>query len=461
MTSTKISSKNNTSARIKSINKPLKGEIEVIGDKSVSFRSIFFAVMLKGDSKISGINYGSDITQCINALRNLGITISKISRDTIKIIGNNANFIAPTKPLDIGSSATCLRILMSMLVTKKFKTTFIGSSSLSRRSMKRIIDILKNFGCEIIAPTNSLPITISGGIVNPFEIKLEAPSAQIQTALIMLALKSKKICKITYSAFIRDHTEKMLKAIGFDFSLKNNEDNTKTISIKEQNHLTGVNYKIYGDPSMAAYFVVAALIIPESDLIIKNIYVQKNRTGYIDILKKMGGDIELENKRIINNEEVADIKVRYSKLKGINIPAYLSPTMIDEYPILSVAASFASGSTIMNGLNELKAKESNRILSISQALGKLGIHFNIDYDSLEIIGNDNDFIKYDDVIINCFQDHRIVMSFIIFALASKGTIVMNNISYIKCTFPNFIDILKNLGADIEICNKFSLDLTNY
>jgi 3-phosphoshikimate 1-carboxyvinyltransferase len=423
--------------------KALTGEMKIIGDKSVSFRSLFFALLTNGYVKIHGLNDGDDIKKTITALQNLGVEL-EFDKEFCTIYGTNGTLQQPNAELDLGGSATSARFFMGLLSAQSFSSSIHGNETLNKRPMNRIADLLRAIGAKIDLQDNCrLPASIYPSTIKPSNINIQYPSAQIQTSLALALLLTDGESKICYSSSIRDHSEKMMQNFGFNIDLSQDLESNKILTFRgKQKIISNVEYKIFGDPSMAAYFVVAAILIPGSDLLIKDIYIQPNRTGYLEILKNMGADIEIMNRRMIHNEEVGDIRVRHSKLTAVEIPAHISPRMIDEYPIIAVAASFAKGKTVMHGLAELKAKESNRMLSISQCLGKLDIHFDLTYDSMSIIGSNS--IPYGGISINSFGDHRIVMSFAILALMAKKPITINDTSSINATFPSFFSLLHSV-----------------
>ena len=434
------------------LKKSIRGDIvKLVGDKSVSFRALLFPILFSdGYINIAHLNNGEDIKKTIIALKNLGVKIEQ-SEERIRVYAARGKLLPYDSVIEVGGSATAARILMGILSAQDFESELHGNMTLNKRSMLQIVKELEKIGANILlSEHNTLPALIKPGVIRNRDSKIKAPSAQIQTALICASLMSEGYSSVEYSRFLRDHTEKMLQSFGFEFSLKHEGQFSKIEFYGKQNIVQRLNYQIFNDPSMAAYFIVAAILVPGSDLTLRDVYVQKNRTGYIEILQQMGAKIEFSNLRIVHNEEIADIRVKHSILNGVDIPAEIAPAMIDEYPIIAVAASFAQGTTIMRGVGELKNKESNRILSIAQALGKLGVHFDIAEDYMAIIGANQKFEG--GVLINSFGDHRIVMSFAIFALMTEKPIIISDISSINATFPNFFDILSSLSENALILN---------
>jgi 3-phosphoshikimate 1-carboxyvinyltransferase len=425
-----------------SATKALTGELRVIGDKSVSFRALFFSLMTSGYVKINGLNDGNDIKKTINAFQELSVEC-EINNRFCTIYGTQAileNRFHVIPNLDLGGSATSARFMLGLLSTQNFISSIHGNESLNKRPMVRLTNLLSNIGANIDLSNNCLPAIIKPSKIKASDIKIKYPSAQVQTSMILALLNTDGESSISYSPFIRDHSVKIMQNFGFKIELTEDSESNKLLRFSGKKEVvSNLEYQIFGDPSMAAYFVVAAILVPDSDLLIKDIYIQPNRIGYLEVLKNMGADIEILNIRNIHNEEIGDIRIRHSQLEGVEIPADMAPTMIDEYPILSVAASFAKGKTIMHGLSELKTKESNRMLSISQALGKVGIHFDLTYDSITIFGTDE--VPEGGTSINSFSDHRIVMSFAIFALMTRKPVTISDISSISATFPQFFDLL--------------------
>jgi 3-phosphoshikimate 1-carboxyvinyltransferase len=417
--------------------KPLIGEMRIVGDKSVSFRSLFFSVMTSANVGIIGLNDGDDIKKTINAFEKLGVEFEFNEGDII-IQGRAASLKQSDIALNLGGSATSARFMLGLLSGQHFSSSIYGNESLNKRPMSRLTDLLNDIGADINLSGNSLPATINSGRLRPSKIDIKYPSAQIQTSLILALLNAEGESELSYSSSIRDHTEKMMQNFGFKFDLIHGSN--KIIRFSGQQKIVGdLDYNICGDPSMAAYFIVAAILVPGSDLLLKDIYIQPNRIGYIEVLKNMCADIEIQNIRNIHNEEVADIRVRHSLLSAVEISAEMAPRMIDEYPIIAVAASFANGKTIMHGLAELKIKESDRINSILISLSKLGIACHHDGDSMMIIGSRD--IPEGGVSIDSFGDHRIVMSFAIFGLMTKKDVIISDISPINATFPSFFESL--------------------
>ncbi len=426
----------------------LKGSILIPGDKSISHRSLMISSLANGKSKIKGMLLSHDIIKTKNALEKMGVTIKNIDND-FEVYGvGTGGLLEPNNILDLGNSGTSARLLIGLISSHKITATLTGDESLIKRPMKRVIEPANRIGAKIIAKNgDKLPLTIFGtDDPLPISYNLTLPSAQVKSSILLAALQSAGETCIEEAIPSRDHTERMLDYFGAKISVTKGKSNKKRICIKGQHDLSASEIIVPGDFSSAAFFIVAGLIVPDSSLLINNIGINPHRIGILNILKEMGGKIEISNKKINNNEPSADIKVSSSELNGVDVPANISPSMIDEYPILSIAASRAKGKTVLRGLGELKYKESNRLKSIISMLEKFDVKISESNDNL-IIENKSQNIS-GNCLINTFQDHRISMSAVIAGLVSKNPVHVDDSIMINTSFPGFIEIINSIGGKV-------------
>ncbi|MAR78824.1 MAG: 3-phosphoshikimate 1-carboxyvinyltransferase [Rhodospirillaceae bacterium] len=434
---------------VTSSNSPsLNGSIFIPGDKSISHRSLMISSLANGKTKIKGILQSQDIIKTKDALEKMGVTISNFE-DELEVHGvGSGGLLEPDNIIDLGNSGTSARLLIGLISSHKMTATLTGDESLIQRPMKRVIDPANRIGAKIIAKNgDKLPLTIFGtDDPLPISYNLTLPSAQVKSSILLAGLQSAGETSIEETIPSRDHTERMLEYFGAKISVNKEKSNKKIISIKGQHDLYASEILIPGDFSSAAFFIVAALIVPNSNLEIKNIGINPHRIGLLNILKEMGGKIEIYNKKINNNEPSADIKVLSSELTGVDVPPSISPSMIDEYPILSIAASKAKGETVLRGLEELKYKESNRLKSIIKMLEKFDVNVRESNENL-IIENKSQNIS-GNCLINTFKDHRICMSAVIAGLVSQGPIHIDDSRMIDTSFPGFIEIFNSIGGRV-------------
>ena len=428
------------------INKPLKGTIILPGDKSISHRSIIISSIAMGKTKIVNLLESEDVHRTINALKKLGVKIYKKNNHTV-VYGKGLNSLKKSKQkIFLGNSGTSARLLIGLLSNQNFNSLITGDQSLSKRPMKRIIDPINAMGGNIVSKKNLLPIAIKANKkMKPIKYRLKIPSAQIKSGILLASLNIKGNTIIIEPSLTRDHTEIMLKYFGANIKIRKINKNN-IISIRGKKELKSSNIIIPGDFSSAAFFIVAALITKGSDITLKNININPTRTGMLKILLKMKANIKIKNRKVINGEKVGDIKVKYSILKGCKVSSKLAPIMIDEYPILSIAASNALGQSKFFGLKELKVKESNRLASIKNNLKKFNILTKVENDNLIIIPSKSK--KKKPILIDSKKDHRIAMSFAIMGLVSSTKVIISDSKYINTSFPNFIKLLNKIGGKI-------------
>ncbi len=437
----------------KKTTRSITGEINIPGDKSISHRSLIFAALANGVSTISGILEGEDVIKTALALENMGVEIDKNYGDTWEVNGSGlCGLMEPSNILDMGNSGTSSRLLMGLLSSFDFKSFFTGDDSLRKRPMNRIFEPIKKIGAQISSSNDGkLPALITGASDPlPIDYTMNVASAQVKSAILLAALNIGGVTTIIEPEKCRDHSEIMMKFLGLDIKSEDIEINNKVgtkITFSGNQEFDAADFKIPGDISSAAFLIVAALILEGSNLKINNVGLNPLRDGIIKTLIEMNGDITLKNERSQNGEKVADIIVKHSKLKAIDIPANRAPSMIDEYPILAIAASFAKGKTRMNGIAELKVKESNRLNAINEGLNNIGVTTNIGDDFLEIFGDIKQ--KNELIEIKTYMDHRIAMSFLIMGLKLDNGLKIDDSTMINTSFPGFVDLFSNFNINFS------------
>jgi 3-phosphoshikimate 1-carboxyvinyltransferase len=428
----------------------LNGEITIPGDKSISHRCVILSSLAIGESKINGLLNSSDVNCTINAMKSFGASIDMSSNDECTVNGIGIGSLKqPDNPLDFGNSGTAVRLMLGLVSTYPIETHFTGDESLTQRPMRRVTDPLTDFGANFeLRNKEFLPIVVKGAnLPIPITYEMEVASAQVKSAILLAGLNTPGITTVIEKEKTRDHTETLLKYYGYEIS-QEERNNKNFISLEGQKFLSPVNIKVPGDPSSAAYPVVAGLICKNSNIKIKNVLLNPTRDGLYRCLDEMGAKITYSNKKNEAGEITYDLEVKSSSLKPIDVPAERAPSMIDDYPILAVAASLTNGISIFRGLSELKVKESDRLLGIYNFLSKNGIEAKIDSNNLIINGS----IKgpKGGGLVETNLDHRIAMSSIILGMVSDESIRIDDIETIKTSFPNFIELMKKLGARISV-----------
>ena len=428
--------------------KKLKGNILIPGDKSISHRLVILSSIAIGKSNIKGILKSDDIMKTIGAMQNFGASIEFKNSFNCSIKGVGlGGLLEPKSALDFGNSGTAARLIMGLSASHPITTLYVGDSSLSIRPMDRVLKPLINFGSNYsLRKDNYLPAILKGSDNPiPFSFELEEPSAQIKSAVLLGALNTPGVTKVKDKFNTRDHTERLLELYGANINTVKKRS-VREITIKGINELQGIDVSVPGDPSSALFPIIAALICKNSDITVKNVLINPTRDGAYRVLKDMGADISFLNHRIMAAEEVYDIRVRSSNLKGISIPRKLSPTMIDDYPILAVAASMAKGKTYFKGVNELRFKESDRFSGILNLLEKSGVRADSKKDDIIIYGKSE--LKEGDIEIETNLDHRMAMSALVMGLVSKKEVKIDNDETIKTSFPSFYKVMLKIGAKL-------------
>ncbi len=416
----------------------LKGSFELIGDKSISHRAVMFSSISKGDNKISNFLMGEDCLSTISCFRKMGVDIQIDGKD-VYVKGNGLYGLKrPKEILDVGNSGTTIRLMRGILAGNKFDATLIGDNSIAKRPMKRVTDPLRLMGCNIEGKddANYTPIKIYGGDLKAIDYHMPVASAQVKSALILASLYANDTSFIYEKVKSRNHTEIMLKSFGADINVENLK-----ISVNPVNELFSQDIYVPGDISSAAFIIVSALITKGSEVIIKNVGLNETRTGIIDVVKNMNGNIEIINERLVGGELVGDLLVRYTKdLCATTIDKDIIPRLIDEIPVIAVLATQAEGTTIIKDAQELKVKESNRIKSMVENLKILGADIEELEDGMIIKGKS----KLNGGKIKTFKDHRIAMAFSTLNLISDEKIKLDDEDCINVSFPGYFDLIKSL-----------------
>tara|TARA_A100001015_G_scaffold3062_1_gene4120 strand:- start:1165 stop:2457 length:1293 start_codon:yes stop_codon:yes gene_type:complete len=425
----------------------LKGSIKISGDKSISHRALIFASLSTGKVKISNLLESDDVMRTLKILKELGIKIIKKKTQWIVFGNGTGGYIQPAQVLDCGNSGTTSRLMMGAVSSNPISCTFIGDNSLSKRSMSRLSIFLEKMGADIkLTKKDFLPLHIKGDInLIPMEHVMQKASAQVKSAIILSALNLRGKTRIIEKRNTRDHTERLMRYLKINFKKKILGKSSTSIELNGPYEIKPRDIIVASDPSSAAFFIVGALIIPDSEITLKNVALNRSRIAFIDVLKKMGGKIKVKRTKTVSGENVGDINVMYSLLKSTTIKASLSPYLIDEYPILSIAASQAKGVTVMRGLSELRHKESDRINSIITNLSRIGFKVVSKKDDISIKGE-----KKINIIsqkkIKTYGDHRIAMSFAILGLLFKNKLSIDDESCISISYPDFKKHLKKLSS---------------
>lgn len=434
------------SPRAFSASGPLTGTVAVPGDKSISHRALMLSALAVGESVIEGLLEGEDVLATASALRAMGAQIEKQGpRWHVHGVGVGG-LLQPATALDMGNSGTSTRLLMGLVASHPITATFIGDASLSKRPMGRVIDPLSTMGAEFTASpgakySKTLPLMIRGICpAVPIEYRLPVASAQVKSAILLAGLNTPGITRVIEPVPTRDHSERMLAGFGADVTRDGD-----VILIRGEAELKPQNITVPGDPSSAAFPTVAALLVPGSVISIENVGMNATRNGIYTVLKAMGGDITLINERIVGGEPVADLIVQHSALTCIETGHDIVPSMVDEFPILFIAAALAKGRSIFRGLEELRVKESDRIAVMAEGLRAIGATVEELPDGLIVDGRDGDPFP-GDATIAAQLDHRIAMSFAIAGLVSKSPVTIDDIGPVATSFPSFETMLASLGA---------------
>ncbi|UNU42987.1 3-phosphoshikimate 1-carboxyvinyltransferase [Sphingopyxis sp. YF1] len=434
------------SPRTFSASVPLHGRITIPGDKSISHRALMLSALAVGTSRVTGLLEGHDVLATAAAMRAMGASIDRRDDGEWVIDGVGVGgLLQPRGAIEMGNSGTSTRLLMGLVASHPITVTFTGDASLSGRPMGRVIDPLSQMGADISAsPGGRLPLMMRGlAPAIPLAYRLPMASAQVKSAVLLAGLNTPGVTEVIEPVPTRDHSERMLRGFGAELTVETAADGTRHIRLTGEAEFRPQTITVPGDPSSAAFFIVAALVVPGSDVTIANVGLNPTRAGLIEVLRQMGGDIELIDAREVGGEPVADLRVRHSALRGIDVDPAVAPSMIDEYPILFVAAALAEGRTVATGLDELRVKESDRLAVMAAGLAAIGARVEESADGLVIDGTGGDALPGGATIAG-HLDHRICMSFAIAGLVSKAPVTIDDMEPVATSFPNFETLLAQL-----------------
>ena len=425
---------------------PLTGRIRVPGDKSISHRSLMFGALAVGRSRISGLLEGEDVLATAAALRAMGAQIARDGDDWVVDGVGVGTLLQPDGALDMGNSGTSTRLLMGLVASHGITATFTGDASLSKRPMGRVIDPLSAMGASFSpSPGGTLPLVMEGmQPAVPISYRLPVASAQVKSAVLLAGLNTPGTTTVIEPVPTRDHTERMLRGFGVQVDVEQ-VDGERIIKLTGPCDLTPCEITVPGDPSSAAFFAVAASVVPGSDLVIENVGLNPTRDGVFRVLSQMGADIEYLDEREVGGEPVADLRVRHAALRGIKVDPEIAPSMIDEFPVLFVAAAMAEGTTITSGLEELRVKESDRLSAMAAALKLAGATVEETDDGLTVTGTGGTPLPGGGTVAT-HLDHRIAMSMAIAGLASQSGVEIDSTEPIATSFPNFMALLDEVSA---------------
>ncbi len=450
-----MQSSNSASQLVRYVVQPggqLSGAIRVPGDKSISHRSIMLGSIAEGTTEVYGFLEGEDALATLEAFRSMGVEIEGPNDGFVKIQGVGLHGLKePESELYVGNAGTAMRLLAGLMAGQAFPVTLTGDRSLSKRPMNRVANPLREMGVNVeTVEEGRPPMTIRGGQVKSIDYDMPMASAQVKSCVLLAGVYADGKTSVVEPAPTRDHTERMLRGFGYDVVSETDgasdqgKKQSKKVSLVGGGKLSAITIDVPADISSAAFFMVAASIAPGSDITLQHVGINPTRDGIINILKLMGADITLSNQREVGGEPVADIRVRYAPLRGIDIPEELVPLAIDEFPVLFVAAACAEGTTVLTGAEELRVKESDRIQVMADGLQSLGIDAKPTPDGMIVNGG-----QLTGGEVETHDDHRIAMSFTVAALRASGAIVVNNCAHVATSFPGFVELAQKSGIKVE------------
>ena len=429
------------------------GEVTVPGDKSVSHRTLMFGALAEGVTEATGFLESEDCLATLGAMRAMGVKVERPGPGQVRVHGVGLRgLLAPTVNLDMGNAGTAMRLSMGLLAGQAFDSTLVGDASLTKRPMERAAAPLRKMGAVISTTDGKPPVTVhgvgkTGGRLHGAVHDLQVASAQVKSALLLAGLYADGPTTVIEHAVTRDHTERMLKAFGATVSTTI-EGATRTVVLEPPARLAACSLEVPGDISSAAFFLVAGSIAPQGSLLVKNVGLNPTRTGIIDILRLMGADLRILNPREAGGEPVADIEVHAAKLRGIRVPRELVPLAIDEFPVLFVAAACAEGETLVEGAEELRVKESDRIASMEAGLKALGVVCEARHDGMLLAGSAAGARPFGPGTIDSRGDHRIAMAFAVASLAATGPILIDDVANVATSFPSFSALAGAIGLNV-------------
>lgn len=422
---------------------PLKGRVRVPGDKSISHRALMFGALATGTTRITGLLEAGDVINTAKAVTALGAIAQKKGQIWDVKGRGTGGLTQPSGDIDFGNSGTGTRLMMGVIAGHDITVRMTGDASLSRRPMSRVLKPLRQMGLETLEDKETLPLTVRGtSSLIPVEYVLPVPSAQVKSAILIAGLMAAGETTVVEKEATRDHTERMLRYFGAKVRAEHKDGLTR-ITVSGDAELEGRDVVVPGDPSSAAFLIAAAVLVPGSDVTVEGVLFNETRTGFYTTLKEMGADVEYLNLREEGGEPIADIRARTSKLKGVNVPASRAPSMIDEYPMLAALAGFAIGDTRMDGLAELKVKESDRLAATAAGLATNGVRATVDGDTLIVHGTGK---VMGGGTVATHLDHRIAMAFLTMGLVSENPVSVDDTAMIATSFPEFRGLMERLGA---------------
>jgi 3-phosphoshikimate 1-carboxyvinyltransferase len=429
----------------------LRGSATVPGDKSISHRALILGGLALGETRITGLLEAEDVLNTAESVRAFGAQVVRQGPGAWKVSGTGVGgWRRPEDVLDFGNSGTGSRLVMGAMATTPVTAVFTGDSSLRQRPMGRVLEPLKLYGAEYDArPGGLMPVTLTGaGAAMPADYLVPMASAQVKSAMLLAALNAPGRSRISQKTLTRDHTEKMLAAFGAAITVEPLADGGEAITITGEAELKGISVAVPRDPSSAAFPLVAALIVPDSEILLNDVLLNPRRTGLFETLREMGASLDIVNVRDSGGEQIGDVKIRASALRGVEVPPERVPDMIDEFPILAVAAAFAEGSTIMRGLEELRVKESDRLAAIVAGLRANGVGVEELDDGMVVQGCGQGGVPGAGTVATAL-DHRIAMSFLVMGLAARAAVTVDDSTMIATSFPEFESLMSGLGAVFE------------
>lgn len=424
----------------------ISGRVKVPGDKSISHRALILAGLAIGRTRIEGLLEADDVLATARAMQALGVPVSQ-EGSAFEVLGQGVGGLAaPESALDFGNSGTASRLMLGVLAGYPMRVSLTGDASLCRRPMSRVLKPLAQMGLQVENGQETLPLTVLGTEdLLPIVYDLPVPSAQVKSAILLAGLHARGRTTVVEPLPTRDHTERMLRFFGAEIDVEVRANGSRAITVSGDAELKGAHIIVPGDPSSAAFLVAAALICPDSELVIENVLLNPTRTGFFETLRDMGANLEILNEHDAAGEPVGDLRVRSSTLKGVRVPPERAPSMIDEYPILAALAAFAEGETRMEGLAELKVKESDRLAATAAGLAACGVTVRIEGDDLIVTGAG---VVRGGGTIKTEMDHRIAMAFLILGLGAEEPVTVDDVTMITTSFPVFVPMMTGLGAQL-------------
>jgi 3-phosphoshikimate 1-carboxyvinyltransferase len=424
----------------------ISGRVRVPGDKSISHRALILGALATGRTRIAGLLEAEDVMATAGAVAALGAEVTR-NENVFEVVGQGVGGLrAPRGPLDFGNSGTASRLMLGVVAGHDMRVEFTGDASLCSRPMGRVLTPLTTMGLQVEGEAETFPLAVRGtGDILPIAYELPVPSAQVKSSILLAGLHAPGRTTVVEPLATRDHTERMLRFFGAELKVEDRADGTRAVTVCGDAELAGAHFAVPGDPSSAAFIAAAALICPGSEVVIENVLMNPTRTGFFETLREMGADIELLDLRDEGGEPVGDLHVKASALKGVRVPSERAPSMIDEYPVLAVVAAFAEGETSMEGLAELKVKESDRLAATAAGLEACGVAVRIEGDDLIVKGSGA--VKGGGRV-ETHMDHRIAMAFLTLGLGAEQPVTVDDVAMIATSFPGFAGLMTELGASL-------------